>query len=101
MTNKTPTSANTNKVQENYGNVDNAGFVTLLYQDILDREPDTDGLNYWVGELNGGATRESVLMSFSYAVEVESHRPDKLRDLENRVAALEVELRVLRNKIFG
>ena len=101
MTNKTPTSANANQVQENYGNLDNTGFVTLLYQDVLDREPDADGLHFWVGELDGGATRESVLMSFSYAAEVESQRPDELRDLENRVAALEVELKVLRNKVYG
>jgi hypothetical protein len=101
MTDKTTTSVNAHEFHENYGNVDNAGFVTLLYQDVLDREPDTDGLNYWVGELDGGATRESVLLSFSYAVEVERHRPDELRDLKNRVTALEAELRVLRNKIYG
>ena len=56
---------NSDEFQEKYGNVDNTGFVTLLYQNVLDREPDTDGLNYWVGELDGGETRENVLIGFS------------------------------------
>ena len=60
---------NSDEFQEKYGNVDNTGFVTLLYQNVLDREPDTDGLSYWVGQLDGGETRENVLIGFSESAE--------------------------------
>lgn len=29
-----------------------ADFVTAIYQNVFNKLPDTDGLNYWVGELN-------------------------------------------------
>ncbi|TVR02245.1 MAG: DUF4214 domain-containing protein [Desulfovibrionales bacterium] len=31
-------------------------FIQSVYRNLLNREPDTDGLNYWVGELTTGAT---------------------------------------------
>ena len=36
----------------------NAGFVTRLYEKLLNREPDTAGLNYWL-RLMGPPTNES------------------------------------------
>ena len=37
---------------------------------MLDREADTDGLNYWLGQLNSGAeTRYEVLLGFSESAE--------------------------------
>lgn len=35
-------------------NSGNEFFITSIYQNLLGREPDTEGLNYWVGELNSG-----------------------------------------------
>jgi len=32
----------------------NEFFITSIYQNLLGREPDTDGLAYWVGELDSG-----------------------------------------------
>lgn len=60
---------NSPEFQAKYGNVDSTGFVTLLYQNVLDRQPDTDGLNYWVGQLDGGETRENALIGFSESAE--------------------------------
>jgi Ca2+-binding RTX toxin-like protein len=40
-------------------------FVTLLYNNVLHRAPDAGGLANWVGALNGGASRESVVVGFS------------------------------------
>jgi Ca2+-binding RTX toxin-like protein len=40
-------------------------FVTLLYNNVLHRTPDSGGLANWVGSLSGGASRESVITGFS------------------------------------
>ena len=40
-------------------------FVTKLYNNVLDRDPDQGGLNYWIGQLNNGMSRESALINFS------------------------------------
>ena len=52
-----------------YGVVDNAGFVELLYQNVLDRAPDEGGRVYWESLLGGGTTRVSLLLGFSESVE--------------------------------
>jgi hypothetical protein len=42
----------------------------LLYNNILDRDPDPDGLNYWVSNMrNGVDTPAAVLASFSEGFE--------------------------------
>lgn len=41
---------------------DNTEFVKQVYQDFLNRQPDTDGLNYWVGQLEAGAFDRSELV---------------------------------------
>ena len=56
--------------QQTYGtNVDNTGFLTLLYQNVLNRGPDAAGLAGWLSELNGGTSREQVLFGFSESAE--------------------------------
>lgn len=45
-------------------------YVDLLYNNILDREPDTDGMNYWVLNMQKGIdTPAAVLASFSEGFE--------------------------------
>ena len=55
--------------QSKYGSLTNAQFVTQLYANVLDRAPDTAGLNSWVGELSAGHTREWVLVGFAESAE--------------------------------
>jgi hypothetical protein len=56
--------------QADYGNLDNTGFVTLLYQNVLHRAPDTSGLNSWVNALNSGQdTRAQVVVGFTESQE--------------------------------
>src|SRR6185312_4888138 len=56
--------------QADYGNVDNAGFVTLLYHNVLHRDPDAGGLANWVGMLASGQdTRAQVVTGFSESQE--------------------------------
>ena len=50
-------------------NLSNGDFVTVLYQTLFDRNPDTAGYNDWVGRLNRGASRNSVVDGFIYSVE--------------------------------
>jgi serralysin len=47
-------------------------FVTLLYRNVLVREPDTGGLNYWIGRINTGMSKEEVLIHFSESAENKS-----------------------------
>jgi len=42
----------------------NAGSAYRLYQAAFDRKPDTGGLNYWVGDLDKGATLQQVAQGF-------------------------------------
>ena len=51
--------------QTTYGGLDNAGFVTLLYNNVLGRDPESAGEAYWLNELSNGATRAEVAAGFS------------------------------------
>ena len=48
-----------------YGTLDDTQFVQQLYRNVLGREADAGGLADWVGQLNGGASRGTVLIGFS------------------------------------
>lgn len=53
-----------------YGGRDDAGFVTTMYQNVLGRAPDAEGLGYWAGQLAAGAQdRADVLVGFSESAE--------------------------------
>ena len=55
---------------QRYGSLDNGAFVTQLYRNVLEREPDSGGLAYWKGNLDNGAlTRGDVLIGFSESSE--------------------------------
>jgi hypothetical protein len=51
--------------QQRYGNPDNPGYVKLLYNNVLGRDPEPSGLQHWLGELAGGMSRATMLASFS------------------------------------
>ena len=47
-------------------NLNNTQFVTMLYKLYMDRDPEADGLAYWVGQLdNKTMTREEVEKGFA------------------------------------
>lgn len=54
-----------------YGqNPTNTAFVTQLYQNVLHRQPEKSGLNFWVAELDSGRqTASQVLAGFSESTE--------------------------------
>lgn len=53
-----------------YANLSNREFVELVYQNVLDRQPDAAGLNFWTGQLDSRAmTRGTVMINFSESTE--------------------------------
>ena len=54
-----------------YGdNVSESTYVNNLYKNVLGRDADAGGLNYWTGQLNNGnETRYEVLLGFSESAE--------------------------------
>jgi hypothetical protein len=53
-----------------YGDTTNQQFVTLVYQNVLFRQPEADGLVYWTGQLDQGKTTRGKLMTlFSESAE--------------------------------
>ena len=56
--------------QSKYGSaVDSSQFITLLYNNVLHRAPDSGGLQYHLNELATGQTRADVLTHFSESPE--------------------------------
>ena len=52
-----------------YGAPGNAGFVSLLYANVLGRVPDLAGLNSWTDAMGTGSGRVDVLLGFSESAE--------------------------------
>lgn len=55
--------------QTTYGDVDDTAFVGLLYQNVLDRQPDPGGQAFWLDQLATSASRTDLLLGFSESVE--------------------------------
>ena len=43
----------------------NNKLIELLYNNVLSRDPDADGLNYWQGQLTAGLSHADLLVNFS------------------------------------
>jgi glucose/arabinose dehydrogenase len=50
-------------------NTTNSEYLLMLYQAFFDRNPDPDGWDTWLGELNAGKDRAEVLNGFIYSLE--------------------------------
>lgn len=56
--------------QNTYGvGINDTQFLTLLYQNVLNRAPDQAGLGGWQDRLNSGTERKEVLFGFSESTE--------------------------------
>ena len=49
--------------------LDSTEYVTRLYKTFMDRDPEADGLAYWVSELEGGADPASIICGFARSEE--------------------------------
>ncbi len=52
-----------------YGALDDEAFVTLLYNNVLSRAPDSAGAANWAAQLESGRGREDVVVGFSQSPE--------------------------------
>jgi hypothetical protein len=56
-----------------YGFPDNPNFVRLVYINVLEREPDPNGYNYWAHKItHEGMTRGAMMVNFSESAEFRS-----------------------------
>lgn len=53
----------------------NAGSAYRLYQAAFDRKPDTDGLNYWIAEMDNGQNIGQIAQSFVDSNEFKALNP--------------------------
>jgi hypothetical protein len=67
-----------------YGtNPNNEQFVTLLYNNVLDRDPDSSGMDWWTDQLDAGTyTRTSALLGFSES-------PENIRKFELMIVGVD------------
>ncbi len=61
--------AQSEQFRQRYGRLSNRQFVELVYDNVLERPPDSGGLQHWLNVLNGGGTRGTVIASFSESSE--------------------------------
>lgn len=59
--------------QSRYGNASDTDFIRLLYENVLDRQPDAAGYQFWQEAMDRGLTREGLLVEFSESQENESN----------------------------
>lgn len=55
-------------------NLGDKEFVTILYKTVMDRLPETEGLNYWMNQMKNGMSREEVLHRFIISPEFQNLR---------------------------
>lgn len=61
-------------------NVSDSDFIALLYNNVLDREPDAAGFSYWNTQAQGGLGREAILRYFSESDENVANVADQISD---------------------
>ena len=61
------------------GDLTSTEFVTLLYNNVLDRGPDAGGLANWTGRLDDGDSRAEVVLGFSQSREFTANSADGLK----------------------
>lgn len=73
-----------------YGSLSDADFVTLVYRNVLDREPDAAGRAHWTDQLaRRTLTRGQVMIGFSESPEYRAALADEVRVVLAYVAMLE------------
>ena len=64
-------------------------FVRLLYRNILNREPDEGGYQYWLGQLkSGNITREEMIVVFSDSPEFRTNTAQLMDEFLNEAAQI-------------
>lgn len=61
--------ATSSEFQTNFGTGTDTEFITLVYQNVLERNPDPAGLAHWVAKLSTGVSRGEMMTNFSESSE--------------------------------
>lgn len=68
--------ASSDEFAATYGNsLSTADFVTVVYQNVLDRDPDQAGFDFWVDAIDDGMTRAEAILLISNAPEFIGQHP--------------------------
>ncbi len=68
--------ANGPEFKKRYGNATDAQFVAIVYQNVLGRNYDQDGFNYWLGKIQSGElTRHGAVRWIAASPEFRIRRP--------------------------
>jgi hypothetical protein len=81
--------AHSSEFKRQYGSLTDADFVTLVYINVLGRNEDFGGQNFWRGQLESGLTRGYVMAKFSESNEY------------NRISSYAVKTTVLYAALLG
>ncbi|MBF0102345.1 MAG: DUF4214 domain-containing protein [Desulfobacterales bacterium] len=71
--------SNSQEFTTTYGNLTNTEFATLVYKNVMGRDPDTEGLHFWVDQLVSGLTRGMLMVNFSESEEYKNIIKNKLQ----------------------
>jgi len=67
--------AGSSEFKRRYGSLSNSNYVKLVYDNVLDRAPDSKGLAYWTGQLDAKKkSRGQVMLNFSDSNEYKTKR---------------------------
>ena len=82
--------ASSSEFTTKYGSLSTNDFVTQIYQNVFDRNPDPSGRAYWVKKLNGGAGRGQMLYELSNSSEYRNDTATLVRIITTRFGLLRV-----------
>ncbi len=61
--------ADSEEFVQTYGALTDAEFVALVYQNVMERQPDQEGLDFWIAEIEGPLTRGDMMAYFADSTE--------------------------------
>lgn len=71
--------AGSSEFRTTYGSLTNRQFVQLVYRNVLDREGEPTGVDYWTNQLNTGRrSRGQVMLNFSDSNEYKTAQVDEV-----------------------
>ncbi len=61
--------ADSEEFVQTYGALTDAEFVALVYENVMQRQPDQEGLDFWIAEIEGPLTRGDMMAYFADSTE--------------------------------
>lgn len=68
-----------------FGAQSDADFINQLYNNILSRDADQAGYDYWMSEINDSGDRTGMIVSFSNSDEYEAGQQTNVENFLNNV----------------